>query len=360
MSKNIKTISVSIIVPVYKVEKYIQRCVQSILCQRNVDAFIECIFVDDCSPDSSMDIVRKELRLYDGPIVFLFIKHEENLGLSMARNNGLQNASGDYIFFMDSDDYLLPNSMEYILGELKSHSGVDMIISNVKNCKDNSSVICNIQEPTVIIDNTIIFRKLLNKELYAYAWNKLIKRDFLLENKLYFEKGILYEDILWSYFVFRNLTSVLVLPEVTYVYEYNPSSIVNAIYTREKVEKVLGSYIMICNKLLDSPPASDNSNIDFTVDYLLYIENVLMMAIDMFLKYGSSSESKIALYGVRRRLITRAITSCRLFLFLFFLLLYSPLNNLLNFSFFRKNYYKLTKIINRLAHLTDPFHIVFN
>ena len=96
-------INISIIVPVYNVEQYISRCIRSIIDQDNSHAIIECLFVDDCSPDNSIQIVRSIVDQYNGNIYFKILIHTENKGLSVARNTGIEAAKGDYILFVDPD-----------------------------------------------------------------------------------------------------------------------------------------------------------------------------------------------------------------------------------------------------------------
>ena len=102
---------ISIIVPIYKVENYIERCVRSLLEQTYIG--IEYIFVDDCSPDSSISILKKVIKEYPTRIDQIkIISHEKNMGLPAARNTGLKMAIGDYIFHCDSDDYVEKDMIE--------------------------------------------------------------------------------------------------------------------------------------------------------------------------------------------------------------------------------------------------------
>ena len=112
-------INVSFIIPIYNVEQYVLRCFMSLLAQETAEANIECVVVDDCSPDNSMNIVNQIVSDYEGNIQFEVLTHDKNRGLSAARNTGLKHAAGDYIYFVDSDDYLMPNSLQYFLDNLK-------------------------------------------------------------------------------------------------------------------------------------------------------------------------------------------------------------------------------------------------
>ena len=98
---------VSIIIPIYKVESYIERCITSVL--RQTYRNLEVILVDDCTPDSSMEIAKAVINENQNcGMNFVFLKHDHNFGLSAARNTGINAATGDYLFFLDSDDEL-PN-----------------------------------------------------------------------------------------------------------------------------------------------------------------------------------------------------------------------------------------------------------
>ena len=104
---------ISIIVPVYNTDfALLNRCLDSILNQ-TYDCF-ECILVDDCSPDMSMDIAKGIIAHYIGPISFRIITNSENQGLSCSRNNGLRIAKGEFVFFLDSDDNLMANSLSFL------------------------------------------------------------------------------------------------------------------------------------------------------------------------------------------------------------------------------------------------------
>ena len=117
---------ISIIVPVYNVEQYIKECFDSISAQ-TYKGEIECIFVDDCGQDKSVEILEKMIACYQGGISFSIIHHDHNKGLSGARNTGIRNASGDYLYFLDSDDYLLPKSIELLANIVRQNPNVQVV-----------------------------------------------------------------------------------------------------------------------------------------------------------------------------------------------------------------------------------------
>ena len=112
--------TISVIIPVYKVEKFVRCCIESVIAQECTDFNIECLIVDDCSPDGSMSIVHDVIDRYKGTCIsFHVIRHEKNMGLSAARNSGIAAAIGDYLFFIDSDDYIPEHAFTNMVSYLK-------------------------------------------------------------------------------------------------------------------------------------------------------------------------------------------------------------------------------------------------
>ena len=214
----------SIIIPIYNVESYIQRCLESIIGQKTDSFNTECIIVDDCSPDNSMNIANNIISSYKGSIVFKILRHNKNMGLSEARNSGLKIASGDSILFIDSDDYLMPNALSCMMEAKANYPDVDIIIGNVYEHKYKKNQY-KLKEQQLITGGTEVRRWMLTNEFAISAWNKIFSRDLLIENQLFFEPGILYEDIPWTHKLYTKISSILLLPNVTYGYWYNENSI---------------------------------------------------------------------------------------------------------------------------------------
>lgn len=349
-------VTISIIIPVYNVEQYVRRCIESIMTQDVVDASIECIVIDDCSPDNSMTIVQEVISKYKGPIRFVILRHEINRGLSAARNNGIMQARGDYVMFIDSDDYLLSGSIQYFLDNLTLFYGVDMIMGNVKDCKSGKMMITQIKEPWFIDDPDIFFSRMLHHQIYLYAWNKIIKRQLLLDHRVLFEEGILYEDQCWSYQLFSEISSVLLLPRVTYIYENNINSIVNTTFTSGKADKVVWSYTVSINKMMKNPPFPGRYNHNMTPHYLLFMLNYTMNGVDVMSRFPISSDVAKGFRDLKKALFCRSLRYGRLLISCFCLLLFSPFSKFQNLRIFRHHYYDIESIVNRLSHLTDFLH----
>ena len=121
---------VSVIVPVYKAEKYIHRCFDSIAGQTYTN--LECLFIDDGSPDRCYAILHTRIAQYSGEIDFQIIRHAQNRGLSAARNTGTLAARGEYIFYLDSDDEITRDCIETLVNLANKYHGVDIVQGNTK------------------------------------------------------------------------------------------------------------------------------------------------------------------------------------------------------------------------------------
>lgn len=216
---------ISIIIPIYNVEKYIERCLLSVINQIYSKP-IECILVNDCTQDDSMTIIRNIENNYTGNIFFRIVNHEINMGLSAARNTGIKNSRGKYILFIDSDDYLDVNCLEFLSKYIAIIPNPDIVLGNSLDMYTKKSFVSD-SLPTECFENKQIVKLFFNKAFPVTAWNKLIRKDFIIKNNLYFDEGILFEDVLWSYRASKYMDSYVYVPYITYYYETNPNSIMN-------------------------------------------------------------------------------------------------------------------------------------
>lgn len=217
--------SVSIIVPVYNVEPYVESCIKSVM-RQTYDGSMECIVVDDCGTDSSMGIVEKIIAEYYGPTKFIVLHHTHNRGLSAARNTGMDAATGDYLFFLDSDDELTDDCMEKLTEPIKKER-YDVVIGNIKCFKMLSSGqrerMKSAQELKITDDILFYSPDILRtyrKIWGAAAWNRLYRIGFIRDNSFMFKEGLLHEDILWSFQVACLASTLYCVNHVTYVYLY--------------------------------------------------------------------------------------------------------------------------------------------
>lgn len=338
-------VKVSIIIPVYKVEQYIKRCICSILAQESANCNLECVVVNDCTPDNSMEIINGVLSDYDGNIHFVFCKHDVNRGLSEARNTGIKKATGDFVFFVDSDDYLSDDCLKLMIGALESYPGVDVVLGNAYSCKYGRPFFPPVSVPTLLTDKNDVLLKIFFANLHFHAWNRLVRRDLIVNNDLYFVEGLLYEDMPWTYKLVTVMSSMLVLPNNTYIYEYNENSIMNT--TEAKINRVVYSFCYIINYILD------NISKEIRSDCRIYCFGILLRTIDMVSQFPCTDEMRRLLYKVKARLVKEALCSGRLLLSLFFITGFKPIVNIYKISAVRNQYHRMTVVLGGIERFLD-------
>lgn len=197
-----KTIDVSVIIPVYNVEAYVEACLRSVMLQEHEGFGVECIVVDDCGADNSMDVVRRTLKTYKGDIEFKIIEHDKNRGLSAARNTAIRVARGKYVTFLDSDDRLLPGALAGMYQLTVKYPGVDIVQGEVQLDKPDKGLdpflgVSSVSLPEYISDKSTAKHTILF-DMPVTASAKLIRRDFITSNNLYYTEGMIHEDDMWD------------------------------------------------------------------------------------------------------------------------------------------------------------------
>ena len=216
---------VSVIIPVYNTEEYLEKCIDSILNQDFND--LEIIIINDNSPDKSKNIIKRYL---DTNMNIIFIDKNTNEGVSKARNDGIEIASGEYILFVDSDDFIEKNSIRKLY-EFALNKNSDIVISNAYRCFLDGRV-DNIKPK---ISNKIssvegVKELLVQKNgLYGQPWNKFFKREFIVNNNIRYPVGItLQQDVVFNIEAFGKSKCIDYINEYTYYYiERDNSSIRN-------------------------------------------------------------------------------------------------------------------------------------
>lgn len=211
---------VSIIIPVYNVEGYVGTALMSALGQSYTD--IEVIVVDDCGTDGSMKVVEEVVA--QNPCVRI-LHHERNRGLSAGRNTGIEAAKGDWLYFFDSDDIMDTGCIENLMSLAEAHPDADIIVGQYDEFKEGEE--CHParwkQQGGVYAGDVI--GAYIDGKMPTTAWNKLVRKDFLLSNHLLFEEGLVHEDALWSFQTFCLAKKVVVSNAVTYHYLQRPGSL---------------------------------------------------------------------------------------------------------------------------------------
>ena len=215
--------SISVVIPVYNVEEYISECLFSVIRQTYKGA-VECIIVDDCGTDKSIALAREIIQSQTSAITFQIIRHTRNRGLSAARNTGTEAARGEYIYYLDSDDYLPETCLEQLASPLLAQR-YDMVIGRVMGSNQKTD-----ENPYVIQGNEAVFRTYyVDKKIYPTAWNRLFRKDLFVRYDWSFPEGLLQEDEFWNYKVFTTLTNLVLMPQETYFYRVRPNSIITTV-----------------------------------------------------------------------------------------------------------------------------------
>lgn len=213
---NTMNMLISIIIPVYNVEKYIIGCLQSVTSQ-DYKGDIECLLVDDCGSDLSMELAKEFIASNKkANITFTILHHQHNRGLSAARNTGIDAATGEYVYFLDSDDSIAPKAIR-LMAEPLQKKKYDFVVANYQltGSKDSAPVL-GLKEGEYIGNDKIV--NSYHIQWFAMAWNKLVSLDFIKKNHLYFKEGLIREDELWSFKLACVATSMYVIPHSTYNY----------------------------------------------------------------------------------------------------------------------------------------------
>ena len=235
---------VSILIPVFKSEDFIENTMETV---KNQDyQNLEVILTNDFTPDKSAQIVENFIsknKLSNWKLIHL----ERNSGLSVVRNNGLENAKGKYIYFLDSDDELYPDTISRLVN-LAEKTNADLTMGEVLGIRLPSKEQIDIfpihEKRDLIEGNSEVFKAFVNGGFPVSSWNKLIKRNFLVKNHLWFTAGLFAQDALHSFEMALHLESIAFLREKTYKYFLHANSV---IHNRNKVH--FDNWITIAQKV---------------------------------------------------------------------------------------------------------------
>lgn len=241
-----KKIKFSIIIPVYNVEKFLERCLKSI-CELKLEDK-EIILINDGSTDNSLEILEKYIKIYPKNIKII---SQKNQGVSKARNVGIENSIGEYILFIDSDDFIEPKQTEKILN-VAYEQEVDILIGSFFEyfLEENIKSMPFVKKDLDRVYDGMKFLKHSHKERYFsdVVWNKVYSRRFLLENKLFFKEKLLHEDTLFNLkaFCFAKKIKYFIGTPFYYYRQNNMHSIM-----KTKTKKNYEHILYIIQELLD-------------------------------------------------------------------------------------------------------------
>lgn len=297
---------VSIVVPVYRVEKYLRECLDSILAQTFTDW--ECLLVDDGSPDKSGEIcdeyAQKDIRIR--------VYHKENGGVSSARNVGLDNMTGEWLMFVDADDAIAPNALEICYGRAVAGNLDALQFSFTRNKNDLGKY----NEVSTEILPPVLYAR--TGKMNVCAGGNLLRSNIIIDNHLRFNTEIkLAEDQLFIYQFMTYSKRVVKLSDMLYWYRQNPNSAIHNSKTCDivcsapiltDVKKMYKEYEAIINKvqllfMIDIILNKDMSNSDMKVFYksMNIKEASLARGMCKFLFYTAPICFSLSVFCVRKK-----------------------------------------------------------
>ena len=236
----------SIIIPVYKVEDYIEKCLQSI-----VDSYtllnkpIEVIVVDDGSPDNSGQIADRFARDY----FYIKVIHKENAGVAAARNKGIQAATGKWLYFVDSDDWVAKDAIDIICQRIEANADADILLFDAyQNMPDEEKewkhfsceMVWNRQEEIRLLQRGMLYFPSVDKKRktpLAAPWDKVYRREALKKNQIFFREELrVLDDMVFNMEMFGVAQKVVYYKDKIYHYRYVPDSITNQ-YRANRIEQ---------------------------------------------------------------------------------------------------------------------------
>ena len=230
-------LQLSIIVPVYNVEKYIRACMESIFKQGLDEKTFEVIIVNDGTQDRSMEVIQDIIDQHKNITVI----NQENQGLSVARNNGMAIAKGEYLLMPDSDDLLIENSVEPLL-EKALETKADMVVADFVEMDDKETEQGKFRS---LQSTTIDFTAIRGEDIYlnslnptqCYVWHTLYRTAFLRNNNIVFLRGMHYEDIAFTHECYLKATMCLFTSNPIYLYRVNRTGAITASFDIEKAKE---------------------------------------------------------------------------------------------------------------------------
>ena len=269
-----KNIRVSVIVPVYNVEKYIDKCIKSLL-RQNFDGY-EIIIINDGSPDDSQLIIDKYYKRYPNIIVPII---KENGGLSSARNYGIKKAKGAYILFVDSDDYVYDNYIKDLYDEiLKTDS--DIVIGDY--CLKSGESECILDGVELRMNDDLLKCAIVSMPA---AWNKIYKKSIFVDNHISYPEKLYYEDLATTPLLLANSKKISYLHKPIYYYVNHEVSIMNQKKYNKKMDDIFLVFEILFNDKIMRTKHIDE--LEF-----LYIRFLLHDASYRYIKF---KEGKISL-----------------------------------------------------------------
>lgn len=239
----------SIIIPVYNVEKYIRQCLDSIVLQQmQVEGCIEVIVIDDGATDQSGEIAR-EYEKYTSDIMHIQVIHKKNAGVAAARNTGIEHATGEWLYFVDADDYLEPDCLQVMYKRIRQSENCDVILFDAFQNEKNKQAVwehfgeaCdwNTRDEIFRLQRAVLYYKMpeiSTKQPLAAPWDKVYRSEFILNKGLCFQEKLrVLDDMIFNMEAFGEAAHIAYYKDKIYHYRYVSNSITHQ-YKPNRVEQ---------------------------------------------------------------------------------------------------------------------------
>jgi glycosyltransferase involved in cell wall biosynthesis len=219
---------------------------------------MEIILVDDCGQDNSMEVANRIVKGHKNGNKVRMLKHRQNRGLSAARNTGIDAVTGDYVYFLDSDDELFNNTAIARLMEIVDN--YDVVIGGVVTGDGNDY---DKNKDLTLKGKNAVMDSYFKREIHTMAWNKLVNSEFLLNNMLYFKEDLIHEDELWTFQLVTRANNIRIVNWPSYIYHIRANTL-STNFTLKNIEHLLYTYTFMQKQVKDN-----YSNSPFAVSYLL-------------------------------------------------------------------------------------------
>ena len=276
--------TVSVIIPIYNTEEYLAKCLESVLKQSLKE--IEIICINDCSKDESEKIINR-YKEQDERIIYKI--NEKNMGLSYSRNIGIQCAKGEYIFFLDSDDYIKKNTL-YELYNYSKKMEMDILYFGYYDIQINGLCIKKDREsiyPNIMGGKEFFCDSIEKNNAYVMSWSAFYNRNFIVKNEISFENDMIFEDNIFYFQTLMKAKRVSSLEKCYYYYKRRNNSIISS---NENLQKKLMSECRMINILYKYIEQEQDERLVIDIDKLIENESVCLIDFYKNIDYFDMSE----------------------------------------------------------------------
>jgi len=247
---------ITIVIPVYNAEPYLEKCLSSVLGQ--IYKNIEVILIDDCSTDNSFAIVR-DFEKHDNRIrVF---QNEKNSLVGFSRNLGIREAKGEYIWFVDADDWIELDACNCIVTALKENGNADLMLFGYERHLPENKTKKKIPSSQINSENAFQYYLQLRRGFCPMCFAYVYSREFLLDNKIFFKENVFYEDVAFSAKANYHQRSILVMSTVFYHYNRENQGSITSTKSKKKIKDLISAHDDIQNFMVNEGILQKNQNL---------------------------------------------------------------------------------------------------